>query len=138
MLWDLVLIFFLLKKVLAGPVNNARDPQFFNQTKECMEKVHSKRTLSLRLDSAIKHASVFVYFLFFWEAHLCGFYAFPLSLVHNLWDPQISFFNKTFIKNESSGIIYIFKNYFAIVFSVFNNKQYPNTPLVCVWLSLKS
>ena len=25
--------------------------------------------------------------------------------------------------------LFIFKNYFAIVFSVFSNKQYPNRPL---------
>ena len=37
------------------------------------------------------------------------------------------------IKNGSHGTIYTFKNYFAIVFSVFNfnkNKLYPNGPLV--------
>ena len=38
--------------------------------------------------------------------------------MHYLQDPQISFFNKTFIKNESHGTIYMFKNYFVIVFLV--------------------
>ena len=50
-------------------------------------------------------------------------------------DPQISFFINFFIKNGSHSIIYIFKNYFATVFSVFSfqfqeNKFYPNKPLV--------
>ena len=39
---------------------------------------------------------------------------------------------KIYIKNGSHGIIYIFKNYFATVFSVFSfqqNKLYPNGPL---------
>ena len=40
--------------------------------------------------------------------------------VHCSRDPQISFFNNFFIKNGSYGTIHIFKNYFAIVFSVFN------------------
>ena len=45
---------------------------------------------------------------------------FSADLVYCLWDPQISFFNKTFIKNGSHGTIHTFKNYFVIVFSVFN------------------
>ena len=35
-------------------------------------------------------------------------------------------FNKIFIKTQSHGIIHTFKNYFTTIFSVFNNKQYPN------------
>ena len=35
----------------------------------------------------------------------------------------------------SHGIIYTFKNYFVTVFSVFSNKQYPNTHLVENWLN---
>ena len=34
-------------------------------------------------------------------------------------DPQISLFSNFFIKNESHGTIYIFQNYFAIVFFSF-------------------
>ena len=50
-------------------------------------------------------------------------------------DPQIFFFNKTFIKNGSHGTIHTFKNYFTTVFLVFSfqfqqNKFYPNRPLV--------
>ena len=39
--------------------------------------------------------------------------------VHCSWDPQISFFNKTFIKNGSHNTIRTFKDYFTIVFSNF-------------------
>ena len=35
-------------------------------------------------------------------------------------------FSKFFFKTGSHGTIHIFKNYFAIVFSIFNNKRYPN------------
>ena len=44
-------------------------------------------------------------------------------------DPQILLFNNFFIKNESHGTIYIFKNYFTIVFLIliFNfSKNKPN------------
>ena len=58
------------------------------------------------------------------------------GFVHCLQDPQISFFNKTFIKNGSHGTIHTFKNYFATMFLVFSNKRYPNRPLM--FLSLPS
>ena len=48
-------------------------------------------------------------------------------------DPQILLFSNFFIKNGFHGTIHTFKNYFAIVFSVFsfsNNKFNPNGPLV--------
>ena len=35
-------------------------------------------------------------------------------------------FSNFFFKIRSHGTIHTFKNYFAIVFSVFSNKQYPN------------
>ena len=35
-------------------------------------------------------------------------------------------FNKFFFKTKSHGIIHTFKNYFATIFSVFNNKWYPD------------
>ena len=44
-------------------------------------------------------------------------------------EPTNLFFNKIFIKNGSYGTIYIFKNYFSIIFLVFNfqqNKWYLN------------
>ena len=47
-------------------------------------------------------------------------FSFLVGPVHCLRDPQAFFFNKTFIKNGSYGTIHTFKNYFAIVFSVFS------------------
>ena len=49
-----------------------------------------------------------------------------LYSVHGTYKPL--FFSKTFIKNGSHGTIQTFKNYFAIVFSIFNNKRYSNRP----------
>ena len=43
-----------------------------------------------------------------------------VGLVHCSRDLQTSFFNQTFIKNGSHGTINTFKNYFVIVFLVFN------------------
>ena len=79
---------------------------------------------------------------FFFRSVFLWLLAFLLDLVHYSRDSQTSFINKTFIKNWSHGIVHIFKNYFATVFSVFNfqqNKQYPNTPIVSqeiVWQAL--
>ena len=39
------------------------------------------------------------------------------------------FFQQKNFKTGSHGTIHTFKNYFAIVFSVFSNKRYPNKPL---------
>ena len=51
-------------------------------------------------------------------------YIFDFSIVCGSYalftDPQNSFFSNFFIKNGSYGIIHTFKNYFTIVFSVFN------------------
>ena len=41
--------------------------------------------------------------------------------------PTITLFRKKNIKNESHGTIYIFKNYFATVFSVFSKISYIQT-----------
>ena len=35
-------------------------------------------------------------------------------------------FQQIFLKTGSHGTIHTFKNYFATVFSIFNNKRYPN------------
>ena len=43
-----------------------------------------------------------------------------VGLVHYSRDPQTSFFIQTLIKNGSHSTIHTFKNYFAIVFSVFS------------------
>ena len=53
--------------------------------------------------------------------------------VHALFMGPTTTLLKKYIKNESHGTIYTFKNYFATVFSVFSfskNKFNPNTPNV--------
>ena len=42
--------------------------------------------------------------------------------------PASTDFDKFFFKTRSHNTIHTFKNYFAIVFSVFSNKRYPNKP----------
>jgi len=50
--------------------------------------------------------------------------------VHYSQDPQVLFFNsKNNFKTRSHDIIHTFKNYFTAVFSIFNNKRYPNRPI---------
>ena len=56
-------------------------------------------------------------------------------------DSQILLFSNFFIKNESHDTIHIFKNYFAVIFSVAvfsfsNNKFNPNGPLGVTWTQL--
>ena len=60
---------------------------------------------------------MFAFHAFFFRS---AFQCFLVGLVHCSRDPQTSFFNKNFIKNESHDTIYIFKNYFTIVFSIFS------------------
>ena len=51
--------------------------------------------------------------------------------VHALFRIVHALFGHFFIKNGSHGTIHIFKNYFAIIFSIFSkNKLYPNGPLM--------
>ena len=59
-------------------------------------------------------------FFFFLGACYVAVVTFPVGPMHCSRNSQTSFFNKTFIKNGSHGIIHTFKNYFAIMFSVFN------------------
>ena len=40
--------------------------------------------------------------------------------------PASTYFSKFFFKTGSHDNIHTFKNYFTTMFSVFNNKQYPN------------
>ena len=49
----------------------------------------------------------------------------PVGLLHCSWDSQTSFFSNFFfiIKNGSHDTIHTFKNYFAIVFSIFSFQQ---------------
>ena len=53
--------------------------------------------------------------------------------------PASTFFHKNNFKTRSHNTIHIFKNSFVTVFSVFNNKQYPNKPLEdwCGWNSIR-
>ena len=67
----------------------------------------------------IQNAFVFVNGLCF----LCGSHALFTR-------PASTDFSKFFFKTGSHGTIHTFKNNFAIVFSVFNNKRYPNRPLM--------
>ena len=72
---------------------------------------------------------VWLFFFLLWEKRISSLVVGP---VHCSWDPKISFFSKTFIKNGFHGTIHTLKNYFATVFSVFSfqfqqNKFYPNT-----------
>ena len=58
--------------------------------------------------------------------------------VNSISDPQISLFCNFFIKNGFHGTVHTFKNYFAIVFSVFSfqfqqNKFYPYEPIIKTW-----
>ena len=76
---------------------------------------NSNLQLRVRLDTTKTQC---VYTLFFSLRSV--FQYFPVGTVHCLRDSQTSFFNKTFIKNEFYGTIYIFKNYFTIVFPVFS------------------
>ena len=46
--------------------------------------------------------------------------------------PTSTDFSKFFFKIGFHGTIYSFKNYFAIMFSVFSNKWYPNKPSVSI------
>ena len=84
-----------------------------------------------------RNASTFQRFvLFFFFPLRSTFQCFLVDPVYCLQDPQISFFNKIFIKNWSHDIIYIFENYFVTEFSVFSfqqNKRYPNEPFIWKW-----
>ena len=77
----------------------------------------------------------FFFFFFFGSAAIIDFVNCE-QYIHALFTvPQITLFSKFFIKNGSHSTIYIFKNYFATVFSVSvfsfsKNKLNPNTPVV--------
>ena len=75
-----------------------------------------------------------------------SFYVTPVGPMHCLWDPQTSFFSNFFIKNWSHSTIHTFKNYFAIMFSVFNkisgiqtDPYLKDLPKECIgWIRLKT
>ena len=78
--------------------------------------------------SGRKTRFIFFFFFFFFQAETFDFYPMNSALVHCSRVPQTLLFSNFFIKNRSHSTIYIFKNYFAIVF--FNFQLYPNGPLV--------
>ena len=91
----------------------------------------------------------FCVFLFFFFLLFSRFSRRQISLfthcsrtIHALFTgPTATLFRKKYIKNGSHGTIHAFKNYFAIVFSVFSfqqNKLYPNRPLVSIWIWMKT
>ena len=51
-----------------------------------------------------------------------------VGLLHCSRDPQVQNSAKKTFKTGSHVVLFTFKNYFATVFSVFNNKRYPNKP----------
>ena len=72
-----------------------------------------------------------------WTVHSSATFLILINFlaIFQSWDSQICFLNNFFIKNESHDTIYIFKNYFAIVFSVFSQINYMK--LVFKWDFLK-
>ena len=86
----------------------------------------------LRLRIPLLHVSFFIfYFLFFIFMHAfhCfrrhrALFIYYLCTAHSLftycsWDSQ-PLYSKKYIKNGSYGTIHTFKNYFLIIFSIFN------------------
>ena len=67
--------------------------------------------------------------LCWWLHFLCGSRALFMG-------PASTDFNKFFFKIGLHGTIHTFKNYFVIMFSVFNNKWYPNRPLFYALIQL--
>ena len=62
----------------------------------------------------------FSLFFFFFGEPKCLTFSVNSTYCALFTDPQISLFNNFFIKNGFYGIIYTFKNYFAIVFFSFH------------------
>ena len=63
---------------------------------------------------------VFLFIIFLLRSAFHVEFCLSMGPVYCARDSQTYFFNKTFIKNGSHGIIHTFKNYFAIMFSVFS------------------
>ena len=78
------------------------------------------------------------FFFFFGSAAIVDFVNCKQCIRALFTVPQITLFSHFFIKNGSHSTIYIFKNYFATVFSVSvfsfsKNKLNPNTPIYTPW-----
>ena len=110
--------------------------------------IFAKHTLSDCLDSTFTASAFSVlrfplfFFLFFsrFSRRQISLFTHCSRTIHALFTgPTATLFRKKYIKNGSHGTIHAFKNYFAIVFSVFSfqqNKLYPNRPLVSIWIPL--
>ena len=85
---------------------------------------------------------VFPFFFFFFCSAAIVDFVNCEQCIHALFTvSQITLFSNFFIKNGSHSTIYIFKNYFAIVFSVSvfsfsKNKLNSNIPIMCLDHSL--
>ena len=80
-----------------------------------LPRITTKMTLSVSLDCDEKGKK--------WAS------AFFLWVLYTVHETRSMDFSKFFFKTESHSIIHTFKNYFATMFSIFNNKQYLNRPL---------
>ena len=115
---------------------------FFKQNKP-IGQVSIEGVWALHLTSGFSQSAFSPFFFFFWSA----FVDFGRQILL-LWTVYALFTHYAYtvhilknIKNGSYSTIYTFKNYFAIVFSVFsfqfsvfnfsNNKFNPNGPIVC-------
>ena len=107
----------------------------FNVSRNIANKVGSNVThliidkllgLSIRLDLCLQiHVCVsflFYFFLFFIPAACFDFLAVSASM-HCSQVTQTLLFNNFFFKNGSHNTIHTFKNYFAIMFSVFSSSK---------------
>ena len=139
--WDPFLIKKLIKSDICGSVNSAR--MHYSRLKKLAFTAESKKTWNafcaqtwtqnarLNCNYSGVCVSTLRFSLFFGSARnswLC-----QLWTVHpcTVQESHKLLFNKFFIKNGSYSAIYIFKNYFITVFSVFSsskNKFNPNIP----------
>ena len=76
--------------------------------------------IRLDMDENWKRLCFALFFFFMEKSAISGILHCLVGSVHCSRDPQISFFTKIFIKNESHSTIHIFKNYFVTMFLVFN------------------
>ena len=75
---------------------------------------------------SFSHFPLLLFFLYVWTVTSHGFTVHHCSCtVHILKS----------IKNGSHDTIHTFKNYFAIVFSIFSNKRYPNRAYI-LWMTM--
>ena len=81
------------------------------------------------IESTSSVSAFYVFFFFF--SLRSTFQCISVGSVHSLWKSQTSFFNKTFIKNESHCTIHTFINYFVTLFSIFSKISGIQTDPMC-------